>query len=76
MAGKEFGVPSNGVVKTFQFLVEPLLVFAIYQIVYLGDEDLDHPLAPLVLRVRSFIRAVRETEGDANHLTWEVGVGG
>ena len=39
-----------------------------------GEEDLNHPLAPLVEHVRSFIRAVWKTEGNANNPAWEVGV--
>ena len=35
-----------------------------------GEEDLDPPPAPLVECVRSFIREVREAEGDANHMAW------
>ena len=41
-----------------------------------GGEDIDLPLAPLVELVCSFIRAIWKTEGDVNHPTWEVGVGG
>ena len=75
LSRKEFGVLRNGVVKTFQFIVEPLLVLVIHRVVDQGKEDLDPPLAPLVERVCYFIQAVQKTEGDANHPTWEVRVG-
>ena len=71
--GKEFGVPRSGVVKTCQFIIKPLLVLMIHRMVDRGEEDLDLPLAPIVGLVCFFIRDVGETEGYANHLTWEVG---
>ena len=76
LPGKEFGVPRNGVVKTCQLLFGTLLVLVIHRMVDQVEEDLDLLLDPLVELVRSFIRAFGKTEGDANHPTWEVGVGG
>ena len=47
----------------------------IHWMVDLGEEYLDPPLVPLVVCVRSFVRAVWEAEGNANNTAWEVGVG-
>ena len=46
----------------------------IHRMVDRGKGDLDPPLFPLVECVRSFIQAVWESEGDADHPAWEFGV--
>ena len=43
--------------------------------IYGSQEDFYHPSSPLVERLRFLVGEVEEAKGDANHLTWEVGVG-
>ena len=61
-------------VEYFQFLVEPLLFIMFHRVVDGGEEDLDRPLAPLVVIFQFFVRLVGEAEGDTNHPSMEVGV--
>ena len=74
LAGQEFVIPRNGIIETFQVLVEPLMIILPHRMVDRSKEYIDPPSAPLVVRVCFLVGAVIEAEGDTDHPGCKVGV--